>query len=38
LESSFFFKRDSYIRLGGYDTNLVAGEDYDIQYRLNSQG
>jgi glycosyltransferase involved in cell wall biosynthesis len=38
LESAYFFKRDSYIKLGGYDTDLVAGEDYDIQHRLNSQG
>ncbi|MFA7244318.1 MAG: glycosyltransferase [Patescibacteria group bacterium] len=37
-ESARFVKRDVFLKLGGYDENLVAAEDYDFQRRLNKQG
>ena len=33
-ETCRFIKKDVFINLGGYDENLVAGEDYDFQRRL----
>lgn len=33
-----FFKRDVFSALGGYDETITAGEDYDIQNRLNRSG
>lgn len=29
-----FFRKDVFVKLGGWDENLVAGEDYDLQNRL----
>lgn len=37
-ESARFVKRDVFLVLNGYDENLVAGEDYDFQRRLNKGG
>lgn len=34
-ESARFVRRDVFLKLGGYDENLVAGEDYDFQRKLN---
>lgn len=33
-----FFKREVFLGLGGYNTELIAGEDYDLQRRLNEAG
>ncbi|MEI7792469.1 MAG: glycosyltransferase [Candidatus Berkelbacteria bacterium] len=33
-----FFKRDVYVKLGGYDEKLVAAEDYDLHNRLIKAG
>ncbi len=33
-----FFKKDVYITLNGYNESVVAGEDYDLQNRLNKSG
>ena len=33
-----FLERDLFLRIGGYDIKLVAGEDYDLQNRLNRAG
>jgi glycosyltransferase involved in cell wall biosynthesis len=33
-----FLKRDKFIEVGGFDTGLVAGEDYDLHIRLLSKG
>ncbi len=37
-ETARFIKREIFLDLGGYDENLVAGEDYDFQRRLNEAG
>jgi len=37
-ESARFVKKEVFLKLGGYDENLVAGEDYDFQRRLNENG
>jgi glycosyltransferase involved in cell wall biosynthesis/phosphoglycolate phosphatase-like HAD superfamily hydrolase len=37
-ESARFVKKDVFLKLGGYDENLVAGEDYDFQRKLNENG
>lgn len=37
-ESARFVKREVFLKLGGYDENIVAGEDYDFQRRLNKGG
>ncbi|WP_167712134.1 glycosyltransferase [Thermococcus sp. GR4] len=33
-----FYKKEVFLEIGGYDENLVAGEDYDIQNRLLKKG
>lgn len=33
-----FFRKEVYLALGGYDETITAGEDYDIQNRLNRGG
>ncbi len=33
-----FYRKDVFLEIGGYDENLVAGEDYDIQNRLLKKG
>lgn len=34
IEGARFFKKDVYNKIGGYDENLYAGEDWDITIRL----
>jgi len=38
IECAWFWKRKVFLALGGYDTKLVAGEDFDLQERLNAAG
>jgi glycosyltransferase involved in cell wall biosynthesis len=38
LEASRFFKKDVFMALGGYDTNLVAYEEHDLHDRLVKAG
>ncbi len=39
IESARFFKREVFLRLGGFDTTLVINaDDYDMQRRLNAAG
>lgn len=33
-----FYRREVFLKIGGYDENLIAGEDYDIQNRLLKEG
>jgi glycosyltransferase involved in cell wall biosynthesis len=39
IESARFFRRDVFLKLGGYDASLVLhADDYDMQKRLNDAG
>ena len=39
IESARFFRRDIFIKLGGFDASLVLhADDYDMQKRLNEAG
>jgi glycosyltransferase involved in cell wall biosynthesis len=38
IETARFLKKDVFFAIGGWDENLVAGEDYDLQVRLNKGG
>lgn len=38
IEASRFFKRDSFENIGGYDPDLEAGEDWDINQRIKNAG
>jgi len=38
LESPWFIRRSAFKKVGGFNTNLVAGEDWDIAYRLRKEG
>lgn len=34
LEAARFYRKDLYLRAGGYDTSLVSGEDWDLSRRI----
>jgi glycosyltransferase involved in cell wall biosynthesis len=38
MEAARFFPRSLYRQLGGYDTTLVSGEDWDLSRRAGEQG
>lgn len=38
IETARFLKKDVFFAIGGWDEDLVAGEDYDLQVRLNKGG
>lgn len=38
IEAARFFKKSVFIKLGGYDESLVAGEDWDISQRATQLG
>ncbi|MDD4353353.1 MAG: glycosyltransferase [Candidatus Nanoarchaeia archaeon] len=38
IESSRFFDKKTFLYLGGYDLNLTACEDWDLQNRLRERG
>jgi len=39
IESARFFKRDVFLKLGGYDTTMVIqSDDFDMQRRMNNAG
>ncbi len=38
IEAARFFPRDVYQDLGGFDTELVAGEDWDLSARVRATG
>jgi glycosyltransferase involved in cell wall biosynthesis len=38
MEAARVFKKDVYEKLGGYNSNLVSGEDFDLSHRAESSG
>ncbi len=38
IETARFLKKEVFFAIGGWDENLVAGEDYDLQVRLDKGG
>lgn len=36
--SARFIRKDLYLKLGGFDSKVTAGEDYDFQNKLNRSG
>ncbi|HSX34935.1 MAG TPA: glycosyltransferase [Candidatus Saccharimonadales bacterium] len=38
IEAARFFKRDTYMSVGGYDETMVSGEDWDLSRRIGEQG
>lgn len=38
MEAARFFKKTDYAHLGGYDTQMVSGEDWDLSQRIEKLG
>ncbi|MDP8265633.1 MAG: glycosyltransferase [Candidatus Aceula meridiana] len=38
IEAPWFFKRDSFFSVGGYDEEMFAGEDWDLFERMKEKG
>ncbi len=38
IEAARFFRRQTYLAVGGYDTNMVSGEDWDLSQRMEAHG
>lgn len=38
MEAARFFKRDDYVKLGGYNEAMVSGEDWDLSQRIEKLG
>jgi len=38
VESARFFRKDAFEKAGGYDLQLVAGEDWDLTQRMRKEG
>ena len=38
MEAARFFRKDAYIQAGGYDENMVSGEDWDLSQRIEKTG
>lgn len=38
MEAARFFRKDAYVQAGGYDENMVSGEDWDLSQRIEKQG
>lgn len=38
MEAARFYNKNTYQELGGFDTNLVSGEDWDLSQRFKRQG
>lgn len=38
MEAARFFKRSDYLNIGGYDEEMVSGEDWDLSQRMEKLG
>lgn len=38
MEAARFFRKDAYIQVGGYDEDMVSGEDWDLSQRIEKIG
>jgi glycosyltransferase involved in cell wall biosynthesis len=38
MEAARAFRRDSYLKVGGYDETMVSGEDWDLSQRISDMG
>jgi hypothetical protein len=38
MEAARFFRKDVYQKTGGYDENMVSGEDWDLSQRVEAIG
>lgn len=38
MEAARFFRKDDFIRVGGYNTKMVSGEDWDLSQRIETLG
>lgn len=38
MEAARFFRKDYYQKIGGYDENMVSGEDWDLSQRIETLG
>lgn len=38
MEAARFFEKDIYLVIGGYDENMVSGEDWDLSQRVEGKG
>lgn len=38
MEAARFFRKDAYIQAGGYDEDMVSGEDWDLSQRISKFG
>lgn len=38
MEAARFFRKDVYVQVGGYDENMVSGEDWDLSQRISHRG
>lgn len=38
MEAARFFKKTDFTAVGGYDTNMVSGEDWDLSQRIEAKG
>lgn len=38
MEAARFFRKEDYVRLGGYNESLISGEDWDLSNRIRTLG
>lgn len=38
MEAARFFRKDAYVQVGGYDEDMVSGEDWDLSQRIEKIG